>query len=353
MNDSALAQAADREPGWTRQRLQLVVFLLVLPLANVLFTGTVLYDLGLLDARKLVFVAARLWLIFGLAYAILRLLERHFPALLRDSAFWRSLLIHIGVTLALAVLIGPQLAMPEAAGRPNSMFMPRVFLILQIVIYVAVLRILAHQKRSFEAAAHIKEAELSTLRAQSNPHFLFNTLNLITSEISRDAQNAKTIVFDLADLLRSNLKIAQRSRATLSDELHLVSLYLTLQKQRFRDRLTFDVEVAPDSEGLSVPALLLQPVIENTVKWAVAPYASAAHIRVSACRRDGVLDITVADTGPEFDESDVVEGNGFRILRQTLELHYPGRWYVALKSTPDGGLMRIRLPAIRFEPDHE
>jgi len=216
-----------------------------------------------------------------------------------------------------------------------------------------VLRLFAQQKRSFEIAANLKEAELGVLRAQSNPHFLFNTLNLIASEISRDAENAKNIVFDLADLLRSNLKMAQQSGVTLSAELRLVSLYLTLQQQRFRDRLTFNVDVEPGTEGLAVPALLLQPVIENTVKWAVAPFAAAAHIELRAHRRDDVLDIEICDTGPVFDDASVVEGNGFRILRQTLELHYPGQWDVALTSTPDGRRMRIRFPAIPVGTRHD
>jgi len=96
-SDSTIAQEVDRETSWTRERLQLSVFLLVLPLANLLFTGTVLFDLGLIDVRRLLIVAVRLWVIFGLAYAVLRVLERQFPTLLCDNAFWRSLLVHVAV----------------------------------------------------------------------------------------------------------------------------------------------------------------------------------------------------------------------------------------------------------------
>jgi len=190
----------------------------------------------------------------------------------------------------------------------------------------------------------LQETELNMLRSQSNPHFLFNTLNLITSEISADPDNAKEIVFDLADLLRSNIKMVQKRFTTVAEEMKLVNLYLAIQQKRFKDRLSFHIDLDPDTKQLKMPALLLQPVVENTVKYAVAPYAAKAHIAVVTQVKQNKLYICFKDTGPAFDDTQIIEGNGFRILRETLALHYRDDYKLELRSTADGGELKLRLP---------
>lgn len=334
-----------------RDRLQLIVFLLVLPAANLLFIGTILFDAGNLTAGSLVNAALRLWSLFGVSYVAIRLLETLVPRLMPAHAFWRQLAGHLVVIAAAGSLVGLTLTVPRVMEPTGVMIMPRVVLALEITIYLAVMRILRQQERAFASEASLREAELNVLRAQSNPHFLFNTLGLITSEISRDPDNAKEIVFDLADLLRSNIQLAEQSRTTLTEEIRLVSLYLALQQQRFKDRLSYTVDIAPDAGLLSVPALLLQPVVENTVKWAVAPHPGASRIAVSARRRGDRLSIVFRDSGPVFDDQNVVEGNGFRILRKTLALNYPDQWQLSLESTPEGGVLSIDIPAISGAPE--
>lgn len=343
MND-ARNHASAPTATFDHRRLQAIVFLVVLPVVNVLLLTTFLLNLDLWKTRAALTAFLRIWLIFSLSFVLLRLIERYASSLLKEGFFWRQLLLHGVIITAMGWLAGPVLDLPSSVPRPSVRVMPRIFMLFEVAIYLGVVRVLKHQERAFATAESLREAELNVLRAQSNPHFLFNTLNLIAAEISRDPDNAKEVVFDLADLLRSNIKMAERRLTTLEEEMNLVGLYLNLQKQRFRDRLTFSMDIEAETKALEVPALLLQPVVENTVKWAVAPYASKANIRVRSSVSEDRLVIEFEDTGPAFDDAQVVEGNGFRILRRTLELNYPGQWSLRLRSTTEGGRLMLSLP---------
>ena len=330
------------------ERLETIVFLLVLPGLNTLLAVSVLYNLDVRGFGAPTNAALRIWATFASSLLLLRLLKTQLPSVLDDDAFWRQLLVHAAILIAMGYLFGPFVEIPASLPQPRFVFVPRVIVSLQVATYLVVVRILKQQERWFETRAALRDAELNVLRAQSNPHFLFNTLNLIASEVSRDPENAKEVIFDLADLLRSSVKAADRSLTSIGEEMELVRLYLQLHTQRFRDRLTYSIDIAPGTESLEIPSLLLQPVVENTVKWAVAPYSSQARIRVQCERQDDEVSIVFQDSGPSFDEEQVSEGNGFRILQRTLELNYPGRWQWRLRSTPEGGRLELRFPAREY-----
>ena len=334
---------------YDQKKFQRWAFLLVWPLANVLLVATILIDLGLATAETLLFVAINFWLLFGLSFLGLQILHRYFPKIMSTEVFWRQLFVHVAVIVGIAAIFSQLFSRPVALKLSPTLIGPRIFFILEILIYLIVFRIFTQQERSITTALALRETELNMLRSQSNPHFLFNTLNLINTEISNDPNNAKEIVYDLADLLRKNINMAQQVFTTLAEEMKLVSLYLTLQEKRFKDRLSFNIKLAPGTKLLQIPALLLQPVIENTVKYAVAPYASKAHILVETNLVKGRLVIVVRDSGPAFDETQIVEGNGMRILRKTLALHYEDDYDIQLKSTASGGVFTLSLPARAVE----
>lgn len=321
-----------------------MVFLLVLPAVNWLFAVTSLYDLGVVTFAMAGRVAIRLWLVFGLSFLALVVIRKYVPAALDQGRFWRLLGVHIGVVVGIGALIGPLFDRPAFMEQTNSMLMPRIFLIMEIVVYVAVLWMLRQQELNFATADRLREAQLNVLKSQSNPHFLFNTLNLITAEISTDPDSARETVFDLADLLRSNIKLAEQRLVKLSEELHLLSLYLGLQQRRFKERLTVSFEIDPRTEDIQIPSLLLQPVIENTIKWAVAPYAGPASVEIATERRGDRFSIVIKDSGPAFDDGSIVEGDGFRILRRTLDLQYHDNYQLSLSSTEEGGVFSLELP---------
>ncbi len=337
-----------------RKQLQKLVFLIILPLTNLLFVAAVMYDNEKFNIQTIGTVAIRVWVIFGLTFLVFQLLEKYLPRVIRKDCFVCQLALHILIIVGIASFFAPVFTHPDGLHSTQSLEVPRFFIItLEITLYLIVLRILDEQTKAFSTMLTLKESELNVLRSQSNPHFLFNTLNLINSEISDDPDNAKEIVYDLADLLRKYLKMAQQSFTTVSEEMKLVNLYLTLQQKRFKNRLTFDIEVAHDTHRLQIPALLLQPVVENTIKYAVAPYAAKAHVKVSTSLTDKNLVVVFKDTGPVFDDKGIEEGDGFRILRKTLDLHFANNYKLSLKSTKTGGEFKVCIPDRTLESNRE
>ena len=337
-----------------RKQLQKLVFLVILPLTNLLFVSAVLYDNEKFNIQTIGNVAIRVWVSFGLAFVVLQSLEKYLPRVIRKDCFICQLALHILIIIGIASFFASVSAPTDNLTPTQSLVVPRFFIItLEITLYLIVLRTLDEQANAFSAMLVLKESELNVLRSQSNPHFLFNTLNLINSEISDSPDNAKEIVYDLADLLRKYLKMAQQSFTTVSEELKLVNLYLTLQQKRFKNRLTFDIEVAHETHRLKIPALLLQPVVENTIKYAVAPYAAKGHVKVETNLTDKNLVVVFKDTGPVFDDKAIEEGDGFRILRKTLDLHYANNYELSLKSTKTGGEFKVCIPVLTLESNRE
>ena len=342
------------QPEINRKQLQKLVFLIIWPMTNLLFISAVLYDVEKFNIQTIGNIAIRVWVIFGLAFLVFQLLEKYLPRVIRKDCFICQLALHILIIVGIASFLAPVSIPSDRFPTMPSLVVPRFFIItLEITLYLIVLRTLDQQTNAFSTMLVLKEAELNVLRSQSNPHFLFNTLNLINSEISDDPDNAKEIVYDLADLLRKYLKMAQQSFTTVSEELKLVNLYLTLQQKRFKNRLSFDIEVAPETHRLPIPALLLQPVVENTIKYAVAPYAAKAHVKVETNLTDKNLVVVFKDTGPAFDDTAIEEGDGFRILRKTLDLHYANNYQLSLKSTETGGEFKVCIPVRTLESNRE
>lgn len=329
---------------FTESQLQKLAFLLVFPLVNWLFMSATLIEIGAMNERIIFTAGIKVWFIFALSYLIIYLTEKNLSTKLKLKQFWRKLALYSLVVIAVSMQFSPMIEFAAQLPSPRSVVGPRLIILIEVILYLCIVYIINQQKHAFEISLILKETELNRLRSQSNPHFLFNTLNMINAEIGNDPKNAKEIVFDLSDLLRKNIRMAQQGYTTLSEELHLVSLYLTLQQKRFKDRLTFEINEATETKSFRVPALILQPVIENTVKHAVAPYASKAHITVETYRSVENVVIEIRDTGPTFRDKDIVEGDGFRILRQTLELRYGDAYYMKLESTPSGGLFTLCLP---------
>ncbi|WP_163936448.1 sensor histidine kinase [Paraferrimonas sp. SM1919] len=327
-----------------KDNLQQWVFLLFLPAINLIFTTAFIYDIGVPIEDTVAYSAARLWLVFGLAYFVISFIEKHFSLVLRLDGFLQQLVLYIVVIGIISQQFALMIEFPSHLEIPKPSIGARIVIILEVSIYLVIVRSVNQQQRALGAEFALREAELNVLRSQSNPHFLFNTLNLIIAEISHNPNNAKEIVFDLSDLLRKSVKIAQQTETTVSEELKLVSLYLTLQQKRFKDRLTFEIRQDPLTTKLTIPSLLLQPIIENTVKHAIAPFSAKGHIAVTTSLSNDKLLITVTDTGQEFDDNQVNDGMGFKILRKTLDLHYPNSYSLELKSTDSGGKFSLSLP---------
>lgn len=182
-----------------------------------------------------------------------------------------------------------------------------------------------HQRmREAEAAAY--EAKLRALRAQINPHFLFNAFNSIAALIRTRPEEAETVLEDLADLYRYTLRASKQEVSTLRDEVEAARLYLAIGKARFRRRLTVDIDLPENLLDIRVPSMILQPLVENAVKHGVAQSEGACTIALTAQCENETLRLRVTDTGPGFDQTDPgavgPEGTGLPNVRERLHLSY-------------------------------
>lgn len=198
---------------------------------------------------------------------------------------------------------------------------------------------------SLRALAH--SAQLRALRNQLNPHFLFNALNSIAGLMrTKRPADAETMVENLGDFLRTTLSLDPQSMITLDEELRLQDLYLSIEKVRFPDRLNIDVDVPPDLEQALVPSLLTQPLIENSIKYAVARSTDKVTLRIAAERSGNSLVLTVADDGGNADPVTGASSHlGLRNIAERLAVHFGDE--ATIESHPQkrrGYISRLTLP---------
>jgi LytS/YehU family sensor histidine kinase len=208
------------------------------------------------------------------------------------------------------------------------------------------------RERGLRAAALAQEAQLKMLRYQLNPHFLFNTLNTISTLIL-DRQNdvANQAVTRLSEFLRHTLDQDPMKRVTLRQEIDAINLYMTTERLRFGDRLRLAFEVEERALDALVPSLLLQPLVENAVKHAIAPREQGGNIRVEGRVRTRVLELAVSDDGPGlgvlFPRGGHGRGVGLRNTRERLQVLYGDRHRFATEDARPGLRIEITLPLER------
>ena len=205
------------------------------------------------------------------------------------------------------------------------------------------------------AKAEVKDAQLQLLRYQLNPHFLFNTLNSVASLVSAErTEDAKTMLSRLGDFLRYSLDAGEDMLIPLDKEFWALSQYLMIEQVRFSDRMTLKLDVPANLESLLVPNMLLQPLAENAINYAIAPSESGGTIRVSAQLRDSRLVLSVEDSGSERlgVSSDTLElsesgaGIGLRNTRERLKNLFSNDFELLVTDSPLGGLcFSVAIPA--------
>jgi sensor histidine kinase YesM len=212
-------------------------------------------------------------------------------------------------------------------------------------------RLRDEERRAARAEALRVDAELRALRAQLNPHFLFNTLHSITALVRIDAASGERALEQLAALLRYVLDVnRERSEEVpLEEEMGFVRTYLALERLRLGDRLHVREEIDPDALECLVLAFSLQPLVENAIKHGIAPRAGVGMLRVSANLVDDHLVLEVADDGGGADGARMTEaaGVGLSAVRQRLETRWGGSARMDIVTAPHNGfLVRITLPAV-------
>ncbi len=182
----------------------------------------------------------------------------------------------------------------------------------------------------------LAEAELRALRMQLNPHFLFNTLHTISAIMDENVPGARRLMVDLSDLLRRSLDGVRRPFVPLDEEIDFLARYLGIEAERLGERLTVQFDVDADARAALVPHLILQPIVENAIRHAIAPFAEGGTLRLDGHVEDDVLVLTVRDDGPGVrdDAPTRSTGIGLSTTRERLKGLYGDAAELVLVSTP-------------------
>ncbi|MFI5152054.1 MAG: sensor histidine kinase [Chitinophagales bacterium] len=201
------------------------------------------------------------------------------------------------------------------------------------------------EKRKADAERLAKEAELYKLRQQLQPHFLFNSLNSISALAGSKPEEARKMIQQLSDFLRGTLKKEDEQWVKLPDELQYLQLYLDIEKVRFGYRLTTVVESDPASEGMKMPSMLLQPIVENAIKFGLYDTTEAVTIRISASAQGNNLEILVQNPyDPETSYPKQGTGFGLNSLKRRLYLLFARNDLVVTRAENNLFTTIVRIP---------
>jgi signal transduction histidine kinase len=199
--------------------------------------------------------------------------------------------------------------------------------------------------RASQLEAELAHSQLHRLKMQLQPHFLFNSLNAVSTLIETDPEAAERMLSQLAGLLRESLREDAPHEVSLQDELTLLDRYLEIEKTRFSDRLSVGFDVDPSVLGARVPNFLLQPLVENAVRHGVARRSRAGRVDVRAWLDNGSLRLEVRDDGPGLAPPPRAAGIGLSNTRARLERLHGANYELALENLPEGGAVAsVRLP---------
>jgi signal transduction histidine kinase len=197
----------------------------------------------------------------------------------------------------------------------------------------------------------LAQAQLEALKMQLQPHFLFNTLHSISALLNKDVDGARTMITRLGDFLRLTLENSGAQEVPLKQEIEFLNGYLEIERIRFQDRLTTNVEIDPAVMDVRVPNLILQPIVENAMRHAIATNANAGRVEIVATARNGMLRIQVKDNGPGLPfaagPTNLKHGVGLANTRARLERLYGSNHRFELANEAAGGLVvTLEIPRV-------
>jgi hypothetical protein len=367
MANTTSSEAAARNPTVAR-RLWLVGGWL---LAVLLFAGLwYAYDAGHQVSDPFIDYLGWSCYMWGVLTPIAIWLARRLPI---DSRTWaRAIPLHVAASILLAFI---QLTLESAAewlrsrgGWPFAAVL-RHYLTQHAQISIASywLLIAATQiyrlfdqgrKRELRAAqleARLAEAQLEALRGQLQPHFLFNTLQAAVTLIRDDPEGAEDVLLQLSELLRASLDKLHVQEIPLRREIELLDHYISIQQRRFGERLQFDVQVDPGVLGCAVPTLILQPLVENAVRYGVGRHRENDLVTIRAWRNHDALCLEISNLTGVLDcepEQVFSRGVGLSNTRRRLEQLYGGRQALDIfDGRPKGVGVRVSMPAHAMDND--
>ena len=215
-----------------------------------------------------------------------------------------------------------------------------VYIILVSVVYTFDRRV-----RTAQLETRLAQARLENLRLQLQPHFLFNTLNTISSAVYEDPRKADAMIARLSRLLRVTISDSDAQVVPLEREIETFELYLDIMRQRFEEKLKIDVRIAPEVRKALVPHLLLQPLVENSIKYGADPESNAVTVILTADRDGASTRVRIRDHGRGLPEGKMRRGTGISNTAERLEKLYGGGHRLEFANCADGGLaVTIAIP---------
>jgi two-component sensor histidine kinase len=224
------------------------------------------------------------------------------------------------------------------------------YLPIVLVAYVASYysRLKDRDRRAAELETQLAKANLQALKSQLQPHFLFNTMHSISGLMFTDVRAADTMMSRLSDLLRMSLEDGSDQITTLNRELEFANGYLEIEKVRFGDRMSVNLDISPETLDAQVPHLLLQPLVENAVQHGIAKLSSKGAVSISSRQNGESLWLTIWDNGPGYDGGDGLQSNtgvGISASQERLRTLYGADQSLTFRIPPNGGTeVTIRIP---------
>lgn len=312
-----------------------------------------------------------IWLAWAYAWALLTplalALAARFPIV--RPRLWQASAVHgvsgaalAALNLALFAAVAPAVGAISAGptwAATFSRLLATTFLLNLPVYWLlvgaahalrAARRAAEHDVRQARLESQLAEARLVALRAQLEPHFLFNALNTVAVLMREDVEAADRVLVQLSGLLRRALQVGEAVEIPLRDELALAEAYLAVEQARFADRMAYRVDVDAALLDARVPSLILQPLVENAIRHGLAARAGVGRVEIAVAVHDGVLRLAVRDDGPGMAPA-AVDGVGLSNTRARLQLLYGDRHAFRIGAAPGGGTMAaMSIPLRKATP---
>jgi signal transduction histidine kinase len=262
-------------------------------------------------------------------------------------------LVHTSSMWASRLLLFPLLGLGpyDYGSMPARYFMEFPEQLINYALWAAAYTVYHNWLRAKDLENELVAARLSALTHRLQPHFLFNALNALSTAIHEDPNRADRMLESICDFLRAALKVPDSPLVTLSTELGIARQYLEVMKIRLEDRLRFEIGCDTDAESSRVPALLLQPLLENAIEHGQDPASGCVDIHLEATLRDGFITISIRDRGRGFPANgpglngDGANGHGLSNARQRLKTLYRDRASLGLAGDASGGArVDVRIP---------
>ncbi|CAN5855429.1 histidine kinase [soil metagenome] len=361
-----LISKGSRIPVWQRRWAQLAIIWGIWTFIGLVFTLQ-FYFASYRSERPTPFVDAlymqMIWAyLFALATPLVLWAVTRLP--LERENWVRSALLHIPASIVLGVLLTALgrvliwLRWSWPLGKPLTFESITRFVVANFTEAIGIYLLIAltgyafsyyrrfreGQVRTLQLEAQLSQAQLHALKMQLHPHFLFNTLHSISALLNKDVEAARKMITRLGDFLRLTLENSGSQEVTLRQEIEFLGCYLEIERIRFQDRLVTHMDVAQQTLDAKVPNLILQPIVENAIRHAIAPRSTQGLIEIEAKQRNGTLRIQIRDNGPGLSahrtsENVFKKGLGLANTETRLEQLYGRAHSFNLSNNPEGGLI--------------